>query len=219
MRKLTHYGNPNIGVFGIANNKVSFLSSDVTKKFLVGVKENLKTEVQRVTIANGNVIGMHVAMNNKIALLPWIAEKEEVEKFREFLDVLIIKTRKNALGNNLLMNDKGIIASINLEKEVVKEIEDKTGLEVLRIKFGEYKTVGSLGFANNKGCLLSYHVKESEKEKVKDILKVYVGEGSVNMGSQFIRLGIIGNDNGYVVGEETTGIEIAQIEEVLDYIK
>ena len=219
MRKLTHYGNPNIGVFGVANNKVSFLSSDVTKKFLVGVKENLKTEVQRVTIANGNVIGMHVAMNNKIALLPWIAEKEEVEKFREFLDVLIIKTRKNALGNNLLMNDKGIIASINLEKEVVKEIEDKTGLEVLRIKFGEYKTVGSLGFANNKGCLLSYHVKESEKEKVKDILKVYVGEGSVNMGSQFIRLGIIRNDTGYVLGEETTGIEIAQIEEVLDYIK
>jgi translation initiation factor 6 (eIF-6) len=38
------------------------------------------------------------------------------------------------------------------------------------------------------------------------------------MGNGFVSIGIIANSKGYVVGEGTSGIEIARIEEGLGYL-
>ena len=217
MLKLHHNGNPNIGAFGITNNKISFVSPD-SKKLISAIKNELKTEVIPTTIFNSNIIGIYCSMNSDFIIVPNLIEKEELEKINEHIEVIIMDTRENAWGNLIALNDNGVIASPLLKKDVIKKLEDSLGLEVLSLSIANYKTVGSLIYPTNKGGLITYKASPEEIEGIENVLKVKLTTASINFGSPFVSLGVIANDKGYVVGETSTGIEIARVEEGLDLI-
>ena len=217
--KLTHYGNPHIGVFAKANDSVAFLAKEALGKFEKALKERLDVEVVRLTIAGGNIVGMYMALTDKIALLPGIVEKEEVDLISSYVEPLIIDTYENAWGNNVVIGRKGVVASPWLREKVVKELEDHLGLEVFQMPIAGYKSVGAVLFSTSKGALISYSASDEEIDRLSSLLGFKPLRGSINMGSQFVSLGIVANSHGYVVGETTTGIEVARVEEALDLVR
>ncbi len=219
MLKLTHHGNASIGAFCRANNKVAFLASDSSYKLEKAISSNLSVEVIRTSIFNSPIVGMYSAMNSNHIILPGFVEEKELESFSAFVEPIVMNTRENAWGNLIAMNDRGAIASPYLSKEVVNYIKDSLGIEVVVSSIAGYKSVGAVLYATNKGAVVSYNASDDELNLIKDVLKVSPLTASINMGSQFLSLGLIANDNGYVVGELTTGVEIARIEEGLDLIR
>jgi len=198
-----YYGDVNIGFYGKASDKI-FISSfekDFSNIFNVPSK--------RITIGGTEFVGLFSAMNSNGIVLPFIVRDEELEEIKKFgLDVLVLKEKFTAIGNLIVVNDKGAIISDLLSKKSIKSIEDVLKLEVVQASLVNSKVVGSVCFVTNKGAILHREASEEDVELVKDVLKVEVEKGSVNFGSPFVASGIIANSYGALIGSKTSGYEL-----------
>ncbi|MEM2451924.1 MAG: translation initiation factor IF-6, partial [Candidatus Methanomethylicia archaeon] len=98
----------------------------------------------------------------------------------------------------------------------VEIIRDVLDVEVEKFTIAGYKVVGSVGVANNRGCIVHPMASEEELKNISEILKVKVDVGTVNAGFPIVGVGIVANSNGILVGSASTGPEIAHIERVLE---
>lgn len=211
--------NPNIGVIGKSNDKFALVPVICPLGFASAVSETLGVEVHRINICGTFLIGAMVAMNNKGAVLSKHAYKEEINEMKKLdINAGVVKEKFTALGNLVLLNDNGAIASKLFGKKTIAMMKDVLDCEVEAADIGGFRAVGSAGVATNKGALVHPMVSEEELKWIEDILKVSVDIGTVNRGVGFVRTGIIANKNGALVGNETTGPEIARIEDSLDLI-
>jgi translation initiation factor 6 len=209
-------GDPNIGLYGFANDIYCFLGIELQKNVLQKIKEFLKTSFVITTVAGTELAGLFAAGNSNGIVLPKIVEDFEAKKLKRLdLNIKIMDVRETALGNLILCNDNGCLISSSLRK-YKKEISDVLGCEVETGKIAGLEIVGSCAIANNVGCLCHREAKEEEIKKIEEILKVKVDVGSISYGSPFIKSGIIVNSNGVVFSEQTTGAEMGRVEEVFE---
>ncbi|MEM3647015.1 MAG: hypothetical protein QW334_02585, partial [Thermofilum sp.] len=75
--------------------------------------------------------------------------------------------------------------------------------------------VGSLAVVTNNGLALPPLVSEEEMKELSSLFRVPANVVTVNRGRFFLRAGLIANDRGALVGEETTGIELVQLQRTL----
>jgi translation initiation factor 6 len=198
-----YYGDVNIGFYGKASDKlfISSFEKDFSNIFNVPSK--------RITIGGTEFVGLFSAMNSNGIVLPFIVRDEELEEIKKFgLDVLVLKEKFTAIGNLIVVNDKGAIVSDLLSKKSIKSIEDVLKVEVVQASLVNSKVVGSVCFATNKGAILHREASDEDVELVKDVLKVEVERGSVNFGSPFVASGIIANSYGALIGSKTSGYEL-----------
>jgi translation initiation factor 6 len=218
IKKASYQGNPYIGIFSFCNNKIAI--SGYSKKFNKILEEVLKTDVIETTIANGDLNGLYITGNDDILLVPNVIEKHEYERLKKQLlnyqiDVYLINERYNALANNIVIGKNIILINPEL-KHQKKQLEDIFGLEVITCKIANYKTIGSTIVIKDNGFVISYKASDEELKNIEELVKLKGKRVSVNFGSPFPRLGILNNKNGLVVGELTTGIELANIMEGLN---
>lgn len=215
--RTAYHGNPYIGLFGKANDKVAFLPHDVNKQLFHSVREGTGAEVVKTSILESNLLGIYVALTESLAIVPENILPSEEEIFSQYIEVVRIKSRFNAWGNNMVVG-RSVVANPHMSEDEIKKIEDALGKEVFRRSIAGYSTVGSLVCRNSKGFVVHYKANDEEMEFLEDALGVKGSRATVNMGNGFVSIGIIANSKGYVVGEGTTGIEIARIEEGLGYL-
>jgi translation initiation factor 6 len=215
--KLVSYRrNPNIGVIGRANDQLALLPAECPRSFEKLVSEVLEVEVVKTNICGTSLLGTMIAMNNNGIIVPTHAYSEEVEKMqRDDVNVGVIKDRYTALGNLVLLNDKGAVAAEGFSKRSIKQMEDVLGCEVVRGTIAGFRIVGSAGIATNKGALVHPLASDEELKWLEEILKVNVDVGTVNRGAGFVRTGIIVNSRDVLIGDQTTGPEITRIEDSL----
>ena len=129
-----------------------------------------------------------------------------------------IESKKTALGNLILANDKGAIVGGNLMKEIkiIKKIRDSLDVELVSGQIAGLPYVGSLAVATNKGVLAHPMLKYEEKQLLEDVLKTKVDVGTINGGIPFVNSGILANDKGVIIGSFTTGPEIIMISNILN---
>ena len=146
-------------------------------------------------------------------LLPRTSSPEEIANLRKHtgLNVKILDTKYNALGNLICVNDKGGIVSTIIEKEYVKEIEDVLDIEVIQKKIAGYYQVGAVMEANNFGGIIHPETEEEDIKKISNILGVNVEPATINGGTPFVSSGMLTNNNAIVVGNLTTGPEIMML--------
>lgn len=206
-------------MFVKTNNEKTFVPLDVHDKFVEQLATELKTEVLRVSIGYSNLIGVYLAMNKNGVILPNIASEEEITAIKKSgLNVYVSKDKFNALGNNLLVTDKGALASGTVSNEELKLVQDVLGVEVAQTTVANYKTVGSTICANNRGFIAHFGATDAELKKIRNHLKVNGTKGSINMGVGFIGYGVVANDYGYVAGGQSSSFELGRVEETLEYI-
>lgn len=218
-RKCSYFGSPWIGAFVKTSDKFTLMPVDSLEKVVDCIEQNLKTEIVKVSVGESSLLGAYVAMNSNGAILPNVATEAEVDKFKKLgLNVHHSKAKSNAHGNNIALNDKGGLINPIISATERKIMEDVLGIELVPMRIAQYSTVGSACLAGNKGFLVHFGAKEDEQKAISDVLKVRGEKGSVNMGTGFVSLGIIGNRHGYIAGEATSVHEMGRAEYALGYI-
>ena len=219
MRRCDYFGNQWIGMFIRSNDELTLFPLDALEK----IEENtkfLKTEPVKLTIGESNLLGVYIAMNNKGAVLPNVATKDEVNKIKKLgLNVYKSKSRHNAHGNNMAVNDKGGIINEDVAAAERKKMEDVLGVELVPSCIGEFVTVGSACIATNKGFLVHYKATDDNIKSLKKIFKVDGDRGTVNTGVGFVSYGVVANSKGYIAGEKTTAFEMGRVMEALGFIE
>jgi translation initiation factor 6 len=221
IRKISYFGNPNIGLFAFCND-VLCITSGFNSKFVNNL-EILKVPILETTIWDSEFSGLYIAGNKNGIALPNFLKDNEYKKIKDFINdnsiiinFQVIKTNFNAFGNNIAVNNKMCFINPDL-KHMEKIFQDIFDVEVIAMPIAGYKTVGSTLVLGEKGFVITYKAKEQEKEELESMLNLKGKRTSVNLGSAFPKLGIIFNSKGLLIGETTTGIELANIIEGLDF--
>jgi len=219
------HGDPNVGLYGVATDKFCIVGKSLPKKKLKELSNILNVSVIPINIYGTELVGLFIAANSKAVLLPDITYKSEIEKIRKELSKLdvkvgVIKTEHTALGNNIILNDTAGIISPVYNKSQLKKIKEAFP----NVKFEQFKIAGlsipgSVGVVTNKGGIFNPNIKDKDIKKIEKLFGFEIGLGTVNMGNPFVSSGLIANSFGFVVGEYSSGYEIARIDESLGFLK
>jgi len=207
------YSGPNIGVFTSVNDKFVFVPNGFAKTKAENLAHYLQTECIMTPVANTRLLGILMVLNNHGILLPNTSSPDEIANLRKQTDlnVKILDTKYNALGNLICANDKGGIVSPIIEKEHIKEIEDVLDIEVMQKKVAGYYQVGAVMQANNLGCVIHPETDEEDMKKISGVLGVNIEHSTINGGTPFVSSGMLVNNNAIVVGNLTNGPEIMML--------
>lgn len=217
--KTNFNGNPNVGLYAFATDKYCLVGHEVPQESVDEIEKVLKVPVHRVSIAGTGLVGVFVNGNSKKLLIPSIVFRDEIYALEKLeLDFAIINTKNTALGNNILLNDEGVIISPIFEKEAVNEIEKALGLKPLTHRIAGIDTVGSVAAHNTKGCLIHHNAKDDDIRLVENTLKVECTTGTINFGSPYIKSGILVNSNGMIVGDISGGPEVQNADQALGFM-
>ena len=207
------YRQPNIGVFINVNDTIGLVPMGFAETKANKLAEYLNIEIFYTAIANTMLIGTLSVMNNKGVLLPSTAYQDEYDylKNETDLEVGVLDTKFNALGNVICANDKGAIVSPALSKEDCKVISDVMGVEVLQKKIAGSHLSGVSLKANNTGGVIHPEAEEKDIEIIADLLSVNIEQTSINGGVPYVTSGILANNHCIVVGSMTSGSEIMNL--------
>jgi translation initiation factor 6 len=209
MFKTSFNGNPNIGLLGIATDDYCIIGSPIPEKTVRRIEETLKVPVIITEICGTELAGVFCAANTRCLLLPDIVFGNELKILdKHKIKYELIKTKHTALGNNILCNDFGCIISKKFGKIEISKIEKALGVKAVESTINRLDIVGSAAVLNTKGCLVHEDIKKEEKELIEDLLNIRCGTGTINMGSPFVKAGIIANSKGVVVSSNSGNPEI-----------
>jgi translation initiation factor 6 len=218
LRQMNINGNPCVGVFCKVSERVAVIPPNLTKENINCIKETLGVEIIETNICGSSLIGPLTVLNSNSMLVTNFVYEHEMKKIEEEVNVTVVSDRFNAVGNNILANDKAALVHPQLSKKTIRLIEDALAVEVTKGTIAGLKTVGSLAVATNKGILCHPKTTEDEIEKIKALFDIPVSIGTVNYGMPYIGTGLIANTKGAITGPDTTGIELGRIEEALGFI-
>lgn len=208
-----------IGAFATATDNLLFIGSGILEKDKKVMEEALSVPHVDLTISYSDLVGIFSRANSNGIILSNLVEKEEVERLKSLMlgiNVGVIGSELNAVGNNIIANDKIAIVNPEYGHEEVKQIGDILGVEVLKGPSMKYKTVGASNILTNRGMLMNNRSTESEEEIISRATKLKPVLTTANTGLLYIGLSAVANSNGAVVGKETTGFELQRLMEGLD---
>jgi len=207
------YSGPNIGIFTSVNDKFVFVPNGFAKTKAESLANYLQTEYLMTPVANTRLLGILMVLNNHGILLPKTSSPDEIVNLRKYTDlnVKILDTKHNALGNLICVNDKGGVISPIVEKEYIKEIEDVLDIEVIQKKIAGFYQVGAVMEANNFGGVIHPEADEEDIKNFSNVLGVNIEPATINGGVPFVSSGILANSNAVVVGNLTNGPEIMML--------
>jgi len=203
-----------IGIYAKAWDDVAFITMMADDKTVADFQEVLQVDVRKISIDNSSLIGTMMVMNSNGLIVPYGSEIAGLGDL-DGRNVLQLKDKINAIGNDIIANDHGAIIHKNFSNRSRKEIEDTLGVETIRTTIGNILTVGSAGILTSKGMLVNPETDEDELEFLKDFFKVSVKSGTANFGSIYVGASIVANSKGVLVGKDTTPIEMDRIDDVL----
>lgn len=209
------FGDPNVGIFCFANEKIAILPAGVSRKKTASFEEALGVKTCAVGIAGSRLVGVYATGNSSSVIVPNIAWSEEIHQLRSLgVPVTVLNEKKTALGNLMLCNDYGVYLDPRLKSATVSVVEEALGVPVHSGTIGGLPHVGALATASNKGVLASPMIEDSEKKKLAEALNVPVAVGTVNSGVPYPKSGIIANSKGGVVGSHTLGSELLTLSSI-----
>ena len=207
------YRGPNLGVYISANDTVALVPMGFAKTKADKLEKYLGVDIHYTSISNTRLIGALSVMNNKGILLPNTAYQNEYDYLKKETDLQIdvLDTKFNALGNVICVNDKGAVVSPWLSKTDCKSISDVLGVEVIQKKIAGYNQSGVVLVANNTGAAIHPETDEQDMKIISDVLGVKIEPSSINNGIPYVSSGILVNNSNLVVGSLTTGPEIMML--------
>lgn len=218
---IDYKGSWNIGAYGLATDKYAIFGDGFRPRILKEAKEILKVPIITQNITDEPIVGILAVGNSNGLLLPPQSSDEELKKLKKFLEIrverLSLRDYENALGNLLLTNDKFCLIHKEVaekNKDLLKRIEEILDVEIIYHDFS-FPIIGTVAAMTSRGILIHPAMKDDEIDLLRESTGLRVGKGTVNMGSPYIRSGLIVNSNGFLAGLKTTGFELQRIYEVL----
>ncbi len=189
IRKASVLRSSFIGIYAKAWDDIAFITKMADDKTVNEFSETLDVDIRRIMIDGSLLVGTMIAMNSNGIIVPYAAGENDIGNL-ENRNVLYLKDKINAIGNDIIANDHAAI-------------------------IGNILTVGSGGVLTNKGMLVNPETNEDEIEFLSNLFKVPVKAGTANFGSIYVGASIVANSKGILVGRDTTPIEIDRIDDTL----
>lgn len=210
-------GSPNIGLYCFCAENLAIVPVGVTAKKMQRFAETLQVEVCSTNVGGCRLLGALIAGNSNGIVLPHFTEQQEAQTMKSHRDinVQVIHEKRNALGNMILANDKGAVVDVRLSRETLRTVSDVLGVEVVTGEILGLPCIGAFASSTNRGVLAHPSILEDEKRKIQEVLKVPVETGTINGGVPYVKMGLIANSKGAVVGSSTTGPELMAVTRTL----
>lgn len=214
--KLRVFGSPHIGVYIFVNNKVAIIPPNLENSVRETISNVLNVDIIETKIADLVLNGVLIAGNDNGVILPRNTRESEIEYIKRKLskygiNIYVSRSKNTALGNVVLVNNKAGVISPDFEKDETIHITDTLNVEILRRNILNLSIPGSLAVVTDNGGVIHPDVSDNDLEELKKIFNTYIERATVNSGIPFIKSGLIANNKGVLVGENTTGPEILRI--------
>lgn len=214
--KMSFRSNPNIGLYVYLTQRYCLAGPEVPEQEYEALERVFGVPVRRLTIAGTGLLGVFLAGTPSHILVPSIVNQRELDVLDNLgIKYAVIHTDLTALGNNIMCNAHGCLASAEYSDAERAQMSKVLGVPVKAFCIGELPIVGSCGVANAKGCLVHRGTKNFEIDMIAQTLKVPVTLGTVNLGNPYVKGGVACNDEGMIVGDLSGGPEIVNAEEAL----
>lgn len=219
LRRINLTGNHNLGVYISVTDQIAIVSFNFPEMMEDSIKEALEIDVIRTTISGSNLCGALSCGNSKgIIVSPYTLDKE-IDLLEDIgLNIAKIPDKYTAVGNIIAVNDHGAIVSPLISEKSIEIIEENLDIRVERSEIAGFNIIGSLLTVTNKGALVHREASQSELKFIENVFKVEADIGTVGQGINLVGACSIANSYGAVVPENTTGPEMARIEEALGFL-
>lgn len=220
MLRTSVLGSPYVGVFATATDEFVFLRPDLESDLISAIASELNCDPVETTVGGSLTVGSLLVGNTNGLLVSSRIQDHERDHIEDVtgLAVTELPGRINAAGNVVLANDQGAYVHPDITDGAVEAVESSLSVPVTRGEIARVRTVGTAAKATNRGVLSHPQSTELELETLADVLAVRADIGTINYGGPLVGAGLVANQHGYVVGEETTGPELGRIEEALGLI-
>ncbi|MFA9515750.1 translation initiation factor IF-6 [Halopenitus sp. H-Gu1] len=220
MLRASFVGSSYVGVFARVVNDVLLVRPDIDDDHQSALGDELDAEVIPTTVGGSNTVGALATGNESGIIVSPRATEREKRRIEEAADRTVqeLPGTINAAGNVILTNDYGAYVHPDLDREAIRTIRETLEVPVERGDLGDVRTVGTAAVANDTGALCHPKSREEELEVIEEHLDVHADLGTINYGGPLVGSGLVANDEGYVVGEDTTGPELGRIENTLGFI-
>lgn len=215
--KTSFNNSPNVGLHGLCTGNICLLGSGLHEK--EEVHEALG-RVEHITIAGTSMPGIFLVGNSNALLVPGITFEHEIEKLKSLgLPVVVFDTNQTCLGNNIVVNEHGALVNPQFTDTEIAWLKEKLKVPIKRMEIAGVETVGSCMVLHGDRAVIHRDAEDFEIAMAKETLKLKAIEpASVNLGSPYLRSGIIASDKGFIIGDASGGPEIVHIEESLGYL-
>jgi translation initiation factor 6 len=211
-------GNPFIGVWCCANDRIALVPQNATKSNIRKITKALDVEVVAMSIGGTDLMGSLIALNSKGAVVTNFVEQGELELMEKHIRVGVLEHKLNATGNIILANDNGALIHPGLDDLSLKLIKETLGVPVRKGTIAGLATVGAAALTTNEGILCHPKLEDDEKTVLEELFRVSVDIGTANYGTPLIGACLIANTKGAITGYTSTGIELGRIESALNLI-
>lgn len=219
LKRVDIVNNPNVGVFIVATDDFAIVPYNLLDEKTNIIKEALEVDIVKSSVSGSNLIGsLAVANSNGIIVSPHVLERE-VKQFEDLgLNVGIVPGEYSALGNIVAANDTGAIASPFLSSKAIKVIEETLDVNVEARAINNRDIIGSLVQVTNRGFLITREASEEDVGFAQEVFGVEGDIGTVGRGISLVGACSIANANGAIVAKDSTGPEMARVEEALGFL-
>ena len=198
LKRMNLTGSPNLGVYISVNDEVAIVPFNLSTEVEDIIKETLEVDTIKTSIAGCNL---------------------NVQTLEDAgLNVSLMPGKYTAVGNIIAANDHGAIVGPKVGEKAVKVIEDTLKVPVEISSIADSNIIGSSSLVTNKGFLVHRDASYEELDFVEEVFKVEGNIGTVCKGMPLVGACGIANSQGAIVGESTTGPEMARLEESLGFL-
>ncbi len=212
-------GSDYAGVFCTASDKLVFVPHNLTKKEHDILHSTLHVDLIEVSLAESTLIGLFSRANSNGIIVSNLATDEEVRALKAKVpgtNVEVLKSSINAIGSNILANDKIAIVNEEYEHHDIKQMADVLGVEVVKSQIGGFRTVGANNILTNVGLVINNRATDLEQKEWEKLTGFGTIRTTANTGALAVGLAVVANSKGVVAGEETTGFELNRIVQGLE---
>lgn len=219
LKRVDVVGNPNIGVFTLATDDIAIVPNNLLDIKIDLIKEALEVDIFKTSIAGSNLIGSLAVANSNGLIVPSYVLDREIEYLKKTgLKIARLPGNYTAVGNIIAANDSGAIVSPFLTSDAINVIEDTLDVDVHSTSMVGGDILGSLITVTNKGFLISSNASSEEVECARNVFKVEGDVGTVGRGISLVGACTLSNSNGAIVAKDSTGPEMARVEEALGFL-
>jgi translation initiation factor 6 len=206
-------GSPYLGVYLRAGERVALVPPSAPGALRRDLERLLGVTVLPVTVADCELLGALVAFNSNGVVVGGAIDPAERRALEALGTVSELRVRLNALGNNVLTNDRGALVHPELPDEAVRHLRDALGVPVRRGTLAGLGTVGMAAAATDRGLVVHPRTTEREAAEAAEVLGVPVHRSTANFGVAVVGACLVANSRGILTGTPTTPVEIVHLQE------
>ncbi|MFC7081990.1 translation initiation factor IF-6 [Halorussus caseinilyticus] len=221
MLRAAFVGSSYVGVFARATDEYLLVRPDLDDEVVADVSDELEVDAIETTVGGSSTVGALAVGNENGLLVSSRVSDRERDRIEEAADASVseLPGKINAAGNVVLANDNGAYVHPDLPREAMQAVEDALEVDVERGELADVRTVGTAAVATNEGVLCHPKTTDAQLDRLEEVLGVPADIGTINYGAPLVGSGLLANEHGYVVGQETTGPELGRIDQALGYIE